>query len=140
MADVFSKKKRSEVMSLIRSKNTKPEIALRKLVSAYFYPKGYRYRIHYKKLIGSPDIVFVAKKLAIFVDGTFWHGYESEKYKRPKDKFWSQKIKANVVRDKKVNKLLKKRGWTVLRIWEHDLEKRPEKILTRIITKFDREK
>jgi len=133
MADVFTKKKRSEVMSLIRSKNTKPEIALRKLVSAAFYPKGHRYRIHYKKVIGNPDIVFVKQKLAIFVDGTFWHGYRFKERsgKLPK-KYWLPKIKANILRDKKVNADLKKLGWKVIRVWDHDVKKKPEQILNSI--------
>ena len=131
MSDIFTKEKRSEIMSLIKGKNTKPELALRKLVSSTLYPLGYRYRIHNKKIKGRPDITFVSQKIAIFMDGTFWHGYdfENKKLKLPK-KYWISKIEANIARDKKVNRELRKMGWKVIRIWEHDLKKKPEKILT----------
>ncbi len=117
-------------MSLIRSKNTKPEIALRKLISAAFYPRGYRYRIHYKKALGCPDIAFVAKKVAVFVDGAFWHGYRFRKNSRklPK-KYWLPKIQANMRRDRKVNSILRKRGWKVVRFWDHDMRKNPVEIV-----------
>lgn len=130
MPDIFTKEKRSEVMSLIKSKNTKPELALRKLVSSRLYPLGFRYRIHYKSIMGKPDIVFVSLKLAIFIDGSFWHGFdfENRKHKLPKV-YWLEKIQKNIERDKKVNKNLKKAGWKVIRIWEHELKKRPDKVI-----------
>src|SRR5581483_1224582 len=128
MPDVLSKKKRSEVMSLIRSRNTKPEIALRKIVSTALYQKGYRYRIHYKRLPGSPDLAFVSQKVAVFVDGAFWHGYTFKKIKgRLPEKYWHAKILGNIKRDKKINRALKRSGWKVVRIWEHDLIKKPHK-------------
>lgn len=134
MADIFTKEKRSEIMSLIRSTNTKPELALRKLVSTELHPRGYRYKIHYKKLPGKPDIVFVGRKIAIFMDGTFWHGYTIAKIQlRPAEDFWRKKIENNMARDKRVNYRLKKLGWKVIRIWEHDVLKSPEKVLRRIV-------
>lgn len=134
MTDVFSKKKRSEVMSLIRSTNTKPEIALRKIVSISLYPRGYRYRIHYKKLLGRPDIVFVSKKVAVFVDGAFWHGYTFKQIEsRLPKKYWHAKIMGNVERDQRINKALKKAGWKVIRFWEHDVLKKPDKVLKAIV-------
>jgi DNA mismatch endonuclease (patch repair protein) len=132
MADVFSKKKRSEAMSLIRSKNTKPEIALRKLLSSALYPKGYRYRLHYAKLPGKPDVAFVSKKVVAFVDGSFWHGYRMKKGQRLSKKYWRPKIENNMKRDARVNARLRKSGWKVLRIWEHDLKKNPDRVLGRI--------
>lgn len=138
MSDVFSKKKRSEVMSLIRSANTKPEIALRKLVSSTVYPRGYRYRIHYKKLPGKPDMVFVAQRIALFVDGSFWHGYKlKNKRQKLSKKYWLPKIESNILRDKKVNRQLRKMGWRVMRIWEHELRKRPKKVLDRVTRALD---
>src|ERR1039458_8764852 len=101
--DIFSKKKRSEIMSLIRSTNTKPEIAFRRLVSSTTYPLGYRYRLHYKGLPGKPDVVFVAKKVAFFVDGAFWHGYKLKQGQKLPRKYWLPKIKRNMQRDKEVN-------------------------------------
>lgn len=130
MADIFSKEKRSAVMALIRSKNTKPEIALRKLVSAALYPRGYRYRINYRKLPGSPDVAFVSQKVAVFVDGAFWHGFDfrNKKKKLPK-RYWLPKIEKNMARDKRVNRELRKLGWCVIRIWEHELQRNPGKVL-----------
>ncbi len=121
-------------MSLIRSKNTKPEIALRKLVSAALYKKGYRYRIHYRKIPGSPDIAFVSKKVAIFMDGAFWHGYKFKKQeKRLPKKYWIPKIKENMRRDRSINAKLEKLGWKVIRVWEHDVKKEPIRVVERIV-------
>jgi DNA mismatch endonuclease (patch repair protein) len=140
MSDIFSKEKRSEVMSLIRSKNTKPEIALRKLLSSSLYPKGYRYRIHTKGIPGKPDIAFVSKKIAIFVDGDFWHGYDFEKTKlRLSQEYWLPKIERNIQRDKEVNQKLRKLGWKVLRFWEHDIQKTPDKVAKKVIKLLENE-
>lgn len=133
MADIFSKEKRSEIMSLIKSKNTKPELALRKIVSSKFYPQGYRYKIHYRKAKGTPDIAFVSKKIAVFVDGDFWHGYKFSKRKHKLSKeYWLPKIKTNMKRDRKVNRELKKQGWKVVRFWEHQVKKDPEFVVRSI--------
>src|SRR3989338_6608055 len=107
MPDVHTKKQRSYNMSMIRSKNTKPEIILRKLLSASGV-KGYR--INYK-LTGKPDIVFPKQKIAIFVDGCFWHMCP-KCYIQPKSnpKFWINKIKGNVKRDKKDKELLDRKS------------------------------
>lgn len=134
MADVFTKKKRSEIMSQIRSKDTKLETDFYKFINQALYPKGLKYRKHYKKVAGSPDIVFVSKKLAVFIDGDFWHGYNFSKIKnRLPKKYWRQKIGDNVKRDKRITKILKKGGWVVIRIWEHEIKKQPAKALNRII-------
>ena len=115
-----------KIMSAIKSKNTKPEIKLRKEL----FSRGLRFRINYKLLKGKPDIVFIKKKIAVFCDGDFWHGHnwairglpsfdvELEKY----NKYWSLKILKNVERDKKVTFLLEAEGWTVLRFWESDIK------------------
>lgn len=134
MTDVFSKKKRSEIMSRIRSKNTKVELLFRKALSAEVYRKGFRYRLHYKKISGSPDIVFVKQKIAIFIDGDFWHGrgFDKRKSKLPK-KYWIPKIEENIRRDRRVNRQLKKEGWKVLRIWESDVKRNSEKFVSRVL-------
>ena len=119
MADVFSKKKRSEVMSLIRSKNTKPELAVR----SFLHKNGYRFRLHQKNLPGKPDIVLKKYKSVINVNGCFWHHHQCGNYKIPKTnrKFWLQKLRNNKKRDIKNNKKLKKLGWTVYISWECQL-------------------
>ena len=130
MVDVHSRKQRSYNMSRIKSRDTGPEIKLRKLL----FSEGLRgYRIS-AKLPGKPDIIFRKYKLAIFIDGCFWHkcpkcfiGPETHK------KFWQDKIKNNVERDNKINRILKKDGWTVVRFWEHDIRKRPDKCVNKII-------
>ncbi len=107
-------------MSKIRSKNTEPELILRKALHAL----GYRYRINHPKLPGKPDITFVSAKVCVFVDGEFWHGFEWKK-KKPKIKanreYWIPKLEANIARDKRNNKELKKLGYTVLRFWEQQV-------------------
>ena len=119
--DVLNEKQRSYNMSRIKAKNTKPEIILRKAL----FRNGMRgYRIHYS-LYGKPDIVFTKYKLAIFMDGCFWH-------KCPKcfitpetrTEFWLKKIENNKQRDKIINEKLSNEGWVVLRYWEHMIEKK----------------
>lgn len=120
-------------MSKIRSKDTKLEKCFLKLISSALYPKGIRYRKHYAKLLGKPDIAFVNKKVAVFIDGDFWHGYKFKKRKEqlPK-KYWIKKINGNIARDRKINRKLKKIGWKVVRIWEHEIKKNPTKAISRI--------
>lgn len=122
-------------MSRIRGKNTGPEVKLRKLL----WSQGIRgYRIHLN-LLGKPDIVFTKKKIAIFIDGCFWHKcpvcfQEPETRKE----FWMKKIQSNVDRDKKVDERLKDDGWTVFRFWEHDVRKKPDavvKVISKMIEK-----
>ncbi|MFH1799976.1 MAG: very short patch repair endonuclease [Candidatus Omnitrophota bacterium] len=120
MVDVLTKKQRSFCMSRIRAKNTRPEIILRKALGC----SGIRgYRLHYQ-LTGKPDIVFPSRKVVIFVDGCFWHKCpKCFKPSKTRKSFWIKKLASNVVRDRVVNHELKKRGWIVLRFWEHDLKK-----------------
>ncbi len=133
--DIFTKQKRSEVMSAIKSKNTKPELLLRKILSTALYPRGYRYRINYRTVPGTPDVAFVKQKLAVFVDGGFWHGWKAEERKLP-NAYWRNKIKKNMERDRRQNRELRKAGWRVLRFWDHALRKNPEKILKAVIEKI----
>jgi DNA mismatch endonuclease (patch repair protein) len=139
MADNRTKEQRSYNMSRIRSKNTKPEILVRKFLSA----EGFRYRLHAKKLSGKPDIVLHKEESVIFVHGCFWHGHKNCKNaKTPvvNRKFWINKIKANAIRDKKNALILKKEGWKVLTIWECQLHKKKlSKTLKRVLRKLSRE-
>lgn len=133
MVDVFTKKKRSEIMSKIRSESALEDKFCR-MLSAAAYPLGFRYRRNYKNAQGKPDVAFVKEKLAIFVDGTFWHGYNLGKLtKKLSKKFWLPKIKKNVARDRKIDRELKLAGWRVCRIWEHDIEKNPEGVVKKIL-------
>ena len=106
-------------MAAIKSKNTKPEIAVRKLLHSL----GYRFRLHRKDLPGSPDIVLPKYKTVIFVHGCFWHRHENCKYATsPKTRveFWENKFKANVKRDLEIQEKIKNIGWQSLVIWECD--------------------
>ena len=129
MADTFSKKKRSEIMSRIRSKNTLIELkAFRFLRREKVY-----FQKHYKKINGSPDIALPGKKIAVFIDGDFWHGWNFYKNqsKLPKA-YWRSKIEKNIKRDKTNRARLKRRGWKVMRVWEHELLKNENKALQKI--------
>lgn len=120
MTDVLTRRQRSYCMSRIRAKDTQPEIVLRKAISK----TGIRgYRLNYR-LLGKPDIVFPKRKIAIFIDGCFWHKCP-KCFKKPatNKKFWLEKIDSNVKRDGFISTRLKKEGWKVLRIWEHELRK-----------------
>lgn len=125
--DVHTKKQRSYNMSRIRSKNTGPEKLLFNLLSNH----KISYRKH-GKLPGKPDAVLIRQKLAVFVDGEFWHGKDFEKWKNKLQPFWHEKISVNRARDRKVDRLLRKQGWHILHFWESDLKKRPDACFLRI--------
>lgn len=117
-------------MARIRGKNTGPEIKLRKLL----WSNGViGYRIHYA-LPGKPDIVFTKKKLAIFIDGCFWHKCPIC-FKEPETRkeFWMKKIGSNVERDLKITHQLQEDGWTVLRFWEHEIREKPDDAVEKIM-------
>jgi len=133
MTDVLTPEQRTYNMSRIRGKNTAPEIKLRKMLFA----AGIRgYRIHYN-LPGKPDIVFLKRKIAVFIDGCFWHKCPVD-FQEPETRkeFWLEKIQSNIDRDKKINKQLKHEGWTIIRIWEHEIKKEPEKVVKKIIAQL----
>jgi DNA mismatch endonuclease, patch repair protein len=112
---------RSRLMKKIRSKNTGPELLLRKALWA----KGYRYRLHAKDIPGNPDVVFRKHKLAIFVDGEFWHGYKWEEKKqkiKANREYWVKKIERTIERDQINTMQLQKKGYSVLRFWEHQIK------------------
>jgi DNA mismatch endonuclease (patch repair protein) len=138
MADVFSKAKRSEVMSRIRSHGNKDtELRLMAVFRAQRIT-GWRRQIRLRISDGMrngkgsvrPDFVFRHEKVAVFVDGCFWHGCP-EHFRRPTGnrKFWDAKIARNIERDAMVTKALRKAGWRVLRLWEHELAKKRERRL-----------
>ena len=130
MADIFTPEKRSWVMSRIRSKDTKIEKATASMLR--------KNKIHYRrfpKLFGSPDFI-VEKKTLVFCDGDFWHGYRYGRKKKPEKKFWREKIERNMARDRKVSRTLRREGWSVVRLWGHDIEKNPDRCVRRILAAF----
>ena len=105
-------------MSKIRGKNTKAEL----IAFRYLRTQGIYFQKHYKRAPGSPDIALPRKKKAVFIDGDFWHGNTIDKVmERGTDDYWTKKILRNIERDKEQEKLLDRRGWEILRIWERDI-------------------
>lgn len=127
MADIFDDERRSEIMSAVHSKKNKSTelklIQIFKENGVKGWRRGY-------KVKGHPDFVFLNKKIAIFVDGCFWHGHDCRNT-RPADnaEYWIKKRERNILHDKEVTAMFEKRGWTVIRIWECELKKSNQQIL-----------
>jgi len=129
-----------KIMSAVKSKNTKPEI----LLGQAMWAAGLRYRKHFK-ILGKPDFIFLKTKIAVFCDGDFWHGNnwkirglanfeeELEGY----SPYWKEKIKKNIKRDHKVNKILSQEGWFIIRFWESEIKNAPEQCALKVKTIYD---
>lgn len=135
--DVLTPKQRQKCMSKVRAKDTRPEVLLRRLL----WQEGIRYRKNYNALPGRPDIALTKCKIAIFIDGEFWHGkgydggnYSSHKYNSLREQlehsnnseFWKQKIERNMQRDLEADAELNGLGWVVLRFWSKDVLRQPD--------------
>ena len=131
--DNMTKEQRSRNMSRIRSRDTKAEVLLRKTL----WRMGFRYRKNWSKLLGTPDIVLTRQKIAIFVDGDFWHarGHEVKPGEQiaSRMKYWRQKLARNVERDKEVNDALTQEGWLVLRFWESEIQRDLKKCVESVL-------
>lgn len=128
----YTTKQRSKIMSKIRGKNTKPELLFRKAL----WKKGVRYRVDSKQLPGRPDVSIIKYKLAIFIDGEFWHGYNWDEKKhtiKSNKEFWIPKIERNMQRDRQVNSTLQEMGYTVFRFWEHEIKKNLDKCINDVL-------
>lgn len=135
--DIVTKEKRSEMMSRIRGKDTRPE----KQVRSMLHGLGYRFRIHRRDLPGNPDIVLPKYRTVVFVHGCFWHQHRGCKYAyKPKSRveFWQKKFRENVERDKLKTKTLKKLGWRVVVVWECELQSR-EKLAKKLVQRIRNE-
>lgn len=131
MADTLSPERRSWNMSRIRGRNTGPEVALRSLL----HLAGFRFRLHDRTLPGKPDIVLKRHKTVIFVHGCFWHrhaGCRNATMPSSRTEFWSDKFHATIERDERKAKALRALGWNVITIWECDIAKRPELVVSDI--------
>ncbi len=120
-------------MSRIRSTNTKIDLKMKQLLEE----NKIEYEM-YPKMFGNPDFVIRKKKIAIYCDGDFWHGYRYHEKKKPSKEFWRNKIQTNMRRDLHVTRKLRREEWSVLRFWEHDIEKRADVCVRRILRKMAR--
>jgi DNA mismatch endonuclease (patch repair protein) len=128
--DCFTPEQRSKIMSKIRGTNTKDEVRLAKAL----WHLGYRYRKNNRKVFGTPDLTFTKLKIAIFVDGEFFHGKDWETRKKPKTntEFWIKKIERNIQRGIEVNAYLESQNWKILRFWSTDIKKNLDLCLVEI--------
>ena len=120
MADIFSQRKRSEIMSAVKGKNTSPE----RLVRSLAHRLGYRFCLNIRRLPGTPDLVFFSRCKAVFVHGCFWHGHSCKRGRRLPEAnaaYWLEKISRNKARDRRDRKRLNRLGWKTLVIWECEL-------------------
>jgi len=130
MTDVFSKEKRSWIMSRVKGRDTKPEM----LVRSFVHRMGFRFRVHRRDLPGNPDIVLPRHGKLIFVHGCFWHGHKQcPRSKRPatNKNFWDKKLDANIKRDKHIQNELRRMGWKLLVLWQCETHN-PEKLLRKL--------
>ena len=126
----MSPKKRSAVMSRIKGKDTGPE----KAMAAAFSAHGLTWESHVKELPGKPDFVFSAARLVVFVDGDFWHGWRFPQWRNKLSEEWEAKIEANRQRDVRNRRRLRRMGWTVIRIWEHQIKRSPKECLASVVS------
>lgn len=138
MADVFSKEKRSWVMSRIKGKNSLPEMVVRK----YLHRQGFRYRLHVKTLPGKPDMVLPKYKTVVLIHGCFWHGHKHcKKASLPKSsiEWWTKKLEVNANNDIKNIRTLQKLGWYVITVWQCELNSSKfETTMNRLIKHLDK--
>ena len=128
MPDRLTPEQRSRLMARVRSKDTGIEIAVRGALHA----RGLRFRKHARWLPGTPDIVFPRQRVTVFVDGDFWHGWQFPRWRHKLTPRWAQKIDANRRRDCRNFARLRRRGWLVLRVWEHDVVSDLEEVVRKI--------
>jgi len=128
MPDNLTQEQRSYCMSRVKSKDTRPERTIRSVL----HKRGWRFRKHVKDLPGKPDIVFPKARVVIFIDGGFWHGYQYTQWQHKLSEFWKDKISSNIARSRSNNAKLRKNGWKVVRVWQHEIEKDVDKVVSRI--------
>jgi len=135
MTDVVAPEARSRIMSRVRAKNTKPEVALRRALWA----AGLRgWRCHVRGVLGTPDLAWRSRRIAVFVDSAWWHGHPSRWQPGRLPRHWDEKIQANRDRDELVNNGLRAEGWTVIRIWDFELERDATDCVCRVVAAFSR--
>ena len=134
MPDNLTREQRSYCMSRVKGKDTGLETRVR----SELHKRGYRFRKHVKELPGKPDIVFTKAKLAVFIDGDFWHGYRFPTWEHKISDFWKTKISNTVGRDARNCTRLNEIGWKVIRLWQHDLEQDFEASIQQVLSAVNR--
>lgn len=132
MTDNLTPAQRSYRMSRVKNRDTGLEV----LVRSEVHRRGYRFRKHVKELPGKPDLVFTKSKVAVFIDGDFWHGYRFPQWEHTVSGFWKEKIEKNRARDQKNFRKLKGMGWRVIRVWQHDIKKDLNRSVQKIIAEI----
>lgn len=127
--DLLTPEQRSRLMSKVRQKGTDIEL----LVARELRLRGYRFRKNVRTLAGSPDLVFSEHKLAVFIDGDFWHGFRYPRWRHKVQPFWRNKIETNRKRDQRNFRRLRRAGWNVVRIWQHEIETDIDGCIVRIV-------
>ncbi|HHW44996.1 MAG TPA: very short patch repair endonuclease [Desulfotomaculum sp.] len=130
MPDNLTPEQRSYCMSRIKGKDTGLEVRVR----SELHKRGLRFRKHVKELPGKPDIVFSRARVVVFLDGDFWHGYEFSSWEHKVSDFWKKKISKNRERDIKNHQKLREMGWTVIRLWQHEVERDFDACIDRIVS------
>lgn len=130
--DIMSRETRSAVMSRIKGRDTGPERAM----ASAFAARGLIWESHVRELPGRPDFVFRADRVAVFVDGDFWHGWQFPRWREKLSDTWEAKIDATRRRDTRNHRHLRRMGWTVVRIWEHEIERSPDRCAARVVARL----
>lgn len=131
MVDTISPEYRSEIMSRVRAKDTKPEMVVRRMLHA----AGYRYRLHARDLPGKPDLVFPGRRKVVFINGCFWHrhrGCALARLPKSRTEFWTEKLERNRERDERNVEALREQGWEVLTVWECEVRD-PATLMPRVV-------
>ena len=130
ISDNLTKKQRSYCMSRVKNKDTDLEVIIRSTL----HKKGLRFRKHVRVLPGVPDVVFTKAKVAVFIDGDFWHGYRFPAWKDKVTPFWQKKIQINRDRDQRNFRKLRRMGWKVIRLWKYEIKKNLDGSIEKIST------
>jgi DNA mismatch endonuclease (patch repair protein) len=130
MADNLTPEQRSYCMSRVKGSNT----SIEKLMCAELRKRGLRFKTHQKDLPGKPDIVFSKSRVVVLLDGDFWHGYRFPAWEGSLSTFWREKIRKNRARDQRTLRRLRRMGWSVVRIWQHQLKRNLEACIGRVIS------
>lgn len=129
MPDNLTPSQRKYAMSRVKSFDT----GLEKVVRSELHRRGLRFRKHVKSLPGAPDAVFPKAKVAVFIDGDFWHGYKFSQWEHKLQDYWREKIKRNIQRDRKNHRKLRRLGWRVVRVWQHQIQRDLDACVKRIV-------